>query len=635
MMSAILSRLNPVPVFPAYKGPYAVGTIDLELPVAPFVEGGLSPPCPSHADIPTVQMRVFYPAKLKEDSAKYDRGDGNANWVPSPRKEYFAAYARFCGAGDWLANVLSLLPRHVYHTKLPVLAGHKLLPEHSRLPEDEKSDNKLPVVIFSHGLGGTRNAYSYLTASLASYGAVVLCIEHRDGSAPVSFIRESKINAVDAPFSATTADADGIPQTPSSSGSSDGEDEKGTADAEACRHKIAARLRHRGHDKSHANRHINYITQAHEITEETARVRNGQLEIRLWELGLAFAVVRSLNSGSSATNGSHISPSPKSGSGAVDLLGMFRDRLEVDSPGSITWMGHSFGGATITQFLKSVWYHPELARTGEMKDPLYVPAEQLLKHFHPSGQIDKESRPPPAVLLDIWCLPLLSDRNRPLWRRPLPGPVLGVLSWQFYKWKDNLRGFRHVMSRTGGTFEPAWFPDLSKSDVDTANEPATEPTHTFHRSASLDVTPQLPTGISPSDESKIEEDDDESVEESPAELALHRTQSMASQKSRPGEVDRKFFYPKNSAHMSQSDFGILFPRSARYFGGVNDSEGVLEMNIRAVTAFMRERGLKVAPHVAESGGEKGIFGEEGLEGWEAVGLDIEEESPKVAPASRL
>ncbi|KAF3913926.1 hypothetical protein ABW21_db0205895 [Orbilia brochopaga] len=623
-MASLLSRLNPVPGFPAYKGPYAVGTIDLELPVAPFVDNGLSPPCPADADIPTVQMRVFYPAKLKEDGGDKANGHSKANWIPSPRKEYVAAYCRFAGAGEWLANLLSYIPHHLYYVKIPVLAGHRLLPPR---PGHEESDIKYPVVVFSHGLGGTRNAYSYLTASLASYGAVVFCLEHRDGSASASFVRESSIDIFDAlqqqqDFSSATdtLDVDGNPQSPDSSGSSDGGNGNG----------MDARSRNKVDSKPSTRRRIDYTDQAHEITEETAAVRCRQLEIRLWELGVAYAVIHSLNAGFPAIdNELHIFPSSVNGNGAPELLGMFKGRLDIDTPGSITWMGHSFGAATTTQFLKSVWYWPELAKKDELKDPLYVPSDQLVKHFHPSGKIDRKSKAPAAILLDIWCLPLLADRTRALWRRPLPGPVLGILSYQFYKWKDNLRGFRHVMSRTGGTFEPAWFTDLSNTEAEAAGQPATDTVipparNSFHRSSSLDITPQLPQGLLHTDEVKIE--DEEVIEESTEELELHRTQSIASQRAGPGEADRKFYYPKTSAHMSQSDFGILFPRSARYFAGVNDSEAVLEMNIRAVTTFMRERGLKVAPHVAETGGDgKNIFDEDGVDGWEAVELELGEE----------
>ena len=43
-----------------------------------------------------------------------------------------------------------------------------------------------PVIIFSHGLAGQRNSYSSICLEMASWGFVVLTIEHADGSASVA-----------------------------------------------------------------------------------------------------------------------------------------------------------------------------------------------------------------------------------------------------------------------------------------------------------------------------------------------------------------------------------------------------------------------------------------------------------------
>jgi dienelactone hydrolase len=41
-----------------------------------------------------------------------------------------------------------------------------------------------PLVIFSHGLAGTRNTYSTLCTHLAAQGRIVISMEHRDGTGP-------------------------------------------------------------------------------------------------------------------------------------------------------------------------------------------------------------------------------------------------------------------------------------------------------------------------------------------------------------------------------------------------------------------------------------------------------------------
>lgn len=41
---------------------------------------------------------------------------------------------------------------------------------------------KLPVIVFSHGLGGHPRFYSEICTAWASYGFVVCAVEHRDGT---------------------------------------------------------------------------------------------------------------------------------------------------------------------------------------------------------------------------------------------------------------------------------------------------------------------------------------------------------------------------------------------------------------------------------------------------------------------
>lgn len=55
------------------------------------------------------------------------------------------------------------------------------------------SDEKFPVVVLSHGIGGNRTTYSTFCCELASHGYVVAALEHRDGSASMTYLLRDKL----------------------------------------------------------------------------------------------------------------------------------------------------------------------------------------------------------------------------------------------------------------------------------------------------------------------------------------------------------------------------------------------------------------------------------------------------------
>ena len=81
--------------------------------------------------------------------------------------------------------VARLFPQFLYMTRIPVHRNAALLPAPTE-------SGRWPVVVFSHGLGGSRNAYSHICGSLASHGIVVMAADHRDSSAPISYIRATE-----------------------------------------------------------------------------------------------------------------------------------------------------------------------------------------------------------------------------------------------------------------------------------------------------------------------------------------------------------------------------------------------------------------------------------------------------------
>jgi hypothetical protein len=65
--------------------------------------------------------------------------------------------------------------------------------------------------------------------------------------------------------------------------------------------------------------------------------------------------------------------------------------------------------------------------------------------------------------------------------------------------------------------------------------------------------------------------------------------------STPTAGGPRFFYPATSAHLSQSDFGVLFPWFTKKAFKAEEPERTLRLNVRAVLQVLRESGIPVAP----------------------------------------
>lgn len=328
-------------------------------------------------------------------------------------------------------------------------------------------------MIFSHGLGGNRNAYSHVAGSMASHGVVVICPEHRDGSAAVSFIRDP-----------------------------------------AAQDKFFAR---------NTKRTVPYVKIAHEQNQETWDARNKQLKLRLWELGLIHEAILDIDGGLPIKNLNTSTP--------AECLGQLATRMNVQEPGSIMFSGHSFGAATVVQFLKSTYY-VDATELKDLDEPLFVPA--------PGTRIRTQITPQNlTILLDMWCFPLISPTTTALYRLPLPAyadnvptapggsAILAIESEAFVKWTEHLHAKCRILS-----------PDPSAPVV------------------------------------------------------------KASVFERPGSGVRlpepNFFYVINSAHLNQSDFGVLFPWLTKKVFGSDEPERALRLNIRACLQLLRTNGVPVA-----------------------------------------
>jgi len=172
---------------PLPTGPHAVGYQDVMTP-GPVDEG--------------VYARLYYPSihPLNETINKYELwpvwADDNyligfvkfmqamlAKWPSwAPRGEY-----RYIDQVSYIAPLMHLGCTHIWK----FLNGKVHIPILKNAPIS--TEKKWPVIVFSHGMGCNRFAYSMICTDLASHGFVVAATEHRDGSGSLSFTMEGGV----------------------------------------------------------------------------------------------------------------------------------------------------------------------------------------------------------------------------------------------------------------------------------------------------------------------------------------------------------------------------------------------------------------------------------------------------------
>ncbi|RKO91392.1 platelet-activating factor acetylhydrolase, isoform II-domain-containing protein [Blyttiomyces helicus] len=160
------SQVDTLLFFPSQYQPFHIAFFGTRLtplsPALPRLQSG-------------ILVRLYYPTQVSTR---------RASWLPRGPL-YSIGYGNFLK----LPTIISLLLLH------PALAWIKtrgqlnasLHPAGATSPPPAPAlPTRLPVIIFSHGLGGTRTTYSTYCGDLASRGMVVVALEHRDGSAAVA-----------------------------------------------------------------------------------------------------------------------------------------------------------------------------------------------------------------------------------------------------------------------------------------------------------------------------------------------------------------------------------------------------------------------------------------------------------------
>lgn len=514
-MASFFSGWNPVVSFPDYNGKYAVGTVDVEIPAADLP----SPADAPEAAQPTIAFRIFYPCE-KPSSSQQDRP---VRWIPQPQRATISSFAKFVGMKSRLAAAISYMPQQLYYITLPAHRNAKLL-------EPPTSNGRWPVTIFSHGLAGSRNAYSYVCGDLASNGMIVIALDHRDGSSPIQYVR-------------------------------------GTAKSEA---------------------HIvDPVKISHEPSPEVYEGRDKQLRIRLWEISMAYEALFKIDSGLEVENLD--SNTSKHRRERVEVLYQFDSMLDIHKAGKVTFAGHSFGAATTVQLIKSVYYHKD--RPADAGKPLLVPKpdaaiiHQIIAET-PVILLDMWCLPlrsPDQAFL--W--------DRPLPSYAVGGPngsnILSVLSEAFYNWDDNLNINKHICSaptlsrrpstaprltRDKGKLLPNWarLRDESPSrDSGYASEGSRSPLPSLMRKRSR------ASGLT-----------------TPSQKSAVSSNALSPQSTGTRSLGPHMFYVQRSQHFNQSDFGILFPWIAKRVTKAEEPDRILALNNRAMVQVIRESSIEIA-----------------------------------------
>lgn len=289
----------------------------------------------------TILMTVFYPSSFGVGHGPSPEGRdkwSRATWLPRPRREIAKGYAKFAGKPDWM--MIAFFGATSMFTKLPAFRNAKLAEhwppdtnvreaengyavknEAGKPPSGEPKKPTLPLLIFSHGLGGTRTTYSSVCGEFASYGFVCVAIEHRDGSGPRTFVNLAERQRKEE----------------------EGEDIR--------------------QEKNQKYRRVDYVfpkgneydTSPNNRQGVDDKLRSAQIQLRLAEIEEAYHVMGMIHDGRGLEVAkSNLRRDGYIGSSSRGLEGIdwdaWKERFHLQQ---VTMLGHSFGGATTVEVLRN------------------------------------------------------------------------------------------------------------------------------------------------------------------------------------------------------------------------------------------------------------------------------------------
>lgn len=356
-------------------------------------------------------MTIYYPAHLDSGEDPHTRRaqqhhHARPTWLPKPRHLIAKGYGKFASLPE--RATMAFFAMTTMLTKLPAyknarLAEHWPEADHGREnrksysaagepPKDGPAKPKFPLIMFSHGLGGSRLCYSSVCGELASHGFIVCAIEHRDGSGARTIVN--------------------VPQ-----GSIRRVESEAIAKA---RHNVEV-----NHDKPFET--VDFIfpkddpydtSPTHEID---AALRESQIQLRIAEIDEAYFLMQQICAGrGEELKDLNVRKKGTPGACSLGLDGVdfttWKDRLHVDN---VTIIGHSFGSATTVEMLRSHEKYNYITQ---------------------------------GIIYDIWGMPVpeaTPDRH-------ISVPLLGVNSEAFMYWQDNFDVATRLIEEAQNAGQPAW-----------------------------------------------------------------------------------------------------------------------------------------------------------------------------------
>ncbi|GIM11055.1 hypothetical protein Vretimale_14412 [Volvox reticuliferus] len=290
--------------------------------------------------------RLFYPCQRSWTLP--------CTWIPhiNYARGYIGYVFKMVAKKDWKTE----LARSALISAAWALGGSRVLPVYYNAPvaTPAAAPGPLPVLIFSHGLAGTRNAYSSICIEMASRGYLVMALEHSDGSASCARLpRRPTAAAAAAATSPASADCDVRPILSTSDGQEVGSKGRSSVADAVSNVGLPAAASAPAPAPSGGGSNWYFYCGLGDKPEQLRKTRH-----RVAEVAAAYLLLAQLNGGLLSGGGGGGSSGGGGRTAAIRELpaavaNSLRGRLDLERAAVA---GHSYGGATAAAAAASLPY---------------------------------------------------------------------------------------------------------------------------------------------------------------------------------------------------------------------------------------------------------------------------------------